>query len=131
MINQKSFSSTQNEIPEKWKERFLIKRIDEDDIEITLEERNMILQGLNAGMRFVQVGKYTLMLNAIKSIDPKWGKKNIPPCPSLKEEFNINILDGKATKQIVASNEKEIELWKTLFAVNLLPEKGETNDKQI
>jgi len=107
--------STQSEIPEKWQEKFLIKRIDEDDIEVTLEERNMILQGLRAGIRFVQVGKYTLMLNAIKSIDPKWGKDNVPPRPYLKERYRLDMVNGKATKQLVETNEKEIELWDTLF----------------
>ena len=115
MTSQKSSLSTQSEIPEKWQEKFLIKRIDEDDIEVTLEERNMILQGLRAGIRFVQVGKYTLMLNAIKSIDPKWGKDNVPPRPYLKERYRLDMVNGKATKQLVETNEKEIELWDTLF----------------
>ena len=64
-----------------WEERFIIKRIDEKDIEITIQERNGILASLSAGDRFVQIGKYTLMLNGIKSIDPKYGNDNIPPKP--------------------------------------------------
>lgn len=60
-------SSTPNNAGKK----FLIKRIDENDIEISNEERMVILKALHANVRFVQVRDYTLMLNAIKSIEPK------------------------------------------------------------
>ena len=115
-------------IPPEWRERFLIKRIDEEDIEITLEERNRILQSLNAGIRFIQIGKYTLMLNSIKSIDPYYEPNNIPDRPELtKPEFNYaeevdpnnpknKVMNQKCwnPKQIEESK-KRIELWDRLF----------------
>ena len=67
MEEQTLHSSTQSNEGKK----FLIKRIDENDIEITNEERMVILKALHANVRFVQVRDYTLMLNAIKSIEPK------------------------------------------------------------
>lgn len=50
---------------------FLLKRIGEVDLEISNEERMVILRALKANVRYVQIRDYTLMLNAIKSIDPK------------------------------------------------------------
>jgi len=115
MINQKLLIS-QNEIPEKWRERFYIKRIGEDDIEITLEARDKILSVLNAGVRFIQIGKYTLMLNSIKSIDPKWGSRNIPPRPNVgKDTFGLNEETGQLICADREEDLKELEKWKELF----------------
>lgn len=116
MENQKleSLHPTQaGKIPAKWEEKFLIKRIGEEDIEITLTQRDSILGFLNAGQKFVQVDKYTLMLNSIKSIDPKWGANNIPPRPEEKWDFNPN-KDGSAMEKILL-NEEEIKEWESLF----------------
>lgn len=103
-------------IPEKWQERFLIKRIDEQDIEISLPEQQAILRALNAGQRYVQVGKYTLMLNGIKSIDPKWGEQNIPPRPKVRKEFNETGI-GYMEK---VTNQDELDEWDRLFGKLLL-----------
>jgi len=113
MENQKLQSLPQTPIgrPSKWEEKFLIKRIDEQDIEITLEQRNAILKALNDGQRFIQVGKYTLMLNGIKSIDPKWGANNIPDRPSINKRAEI--IDGKGI--IIITNQNEIDEWNTSF----------------
>lgn len=112
MKNQK-LSLSQNNIPEKWRERFYIKRIGEDDIEISLEARDEILKALNAGVRFIQIGKYTLMLNSIKSIDPKWGDKNIPPRP--EKSLHITHVSGKNKVLTKIINQEEIDLWNELF----------------
>lgn len=92
-------------IPDKWKPKYLLKRINEEDIKISKVTRDEILKQLANGGRFVQIGEYTVMLNSIKSIDPLWGAKNIPPPPSMtlttgeeydketntyKERFTIN-----------------------------------------
>jgi hypothetical protein len=115
MTNLK-LSSSQNNIPEKWRERFYIKRIGENDIEISLEARDEILKALNAGTRFIQIGKYTLMLNSIKSIDPKWGNKNIPPRPEVRlETFGVS---EKTGQMICADNKKdlkELKEWNEVF----------------
>lgn len=114
MENQKLTSLHQiqtGKIPEKWKERFIIKRIDEEDIDISLQERDMILSSLNKGQRFIQIGKYTLMLNGIKSIDPKWGPKNTPPRPKPQYRYEEK---GEKILQIT-TNEAEIEEWISLF----------------
>lgn len=91
MINQKSDLLIQNKeeekelikwekrLHDKWDEKFFIKRIGEENIEITLSQRNEILKALNDGARFIQIGKYTLMMNSIKSIDPRYEPANIPP----------------------------------------------------
>jgi len=112
VIDQK-LSLSQNDIPPKWREMFVIKRINEDDIVISLEQRNIILEALNNGARFVQVRKHTLMLNSIKSIDPYWeNEENIPPRP--QEEKRIENIEGN-TAQYVITNEDEIALWDKLF----------------
>jgi len=120
-ISQKSPLS----IPDEWKERFLIKRIKEDNIEISLEERNAILEELNRGRQFVQIGKYTLMLNSIKSIDPLWGADNIPPEPRPHKEggyFDKEkqvFVKGEETEESI----KRRKLWHQLFGGKFLSEK--------
>lgn len=121
MTNQKLSTLTQNEIPEKFREKFLLKRIDEDDIEITLEQRNIILKALENGSRFVQIKKHTLMLNALKSIDPKYPPYNIPPRPREITE-TVEIVKGKngyETAVQEVKNKKEILLWDYLFGGRL------------
>ena len=103
-------------VPSEWRERFLLKRIEEKDLEISLEERNAVLVSLTKGTRFVQIRKYTLMLNSIKSIDPLWGDANIPPRPH--EATETVVVDGKA--QVKVLNQKELDLWDSLFKDRLL-----------
>lgn len=122
MTDQKSLSSTQSSlvVPEAWKEKYLIKRIDEDDIEISLEVRNEILKALQAGTRFIQLGKYTLMLNAIKSIDPKYGARNVPPRPELKEEVTdiFDPVTQKYTRTVKKLNQQELDMYDSVFGVD-------------
>lgn len=108
-------------IPPEWRERFLIKRIKEEDIEITLEQRNTILECLNRGDQFIQIGKYTLMLNSIKSIDPYYEPDNIPPCPP--QEKKVVIESGSAQIEYIDTPLRK--KWIELFGKRLL----ESNDK--
>lgn len=96
-----------------FQEKYLIKRIDEHDIEISVDERNEILKALNDGQRFIQVKKYTLMLNSIKSIDPKYGERNIPPKPSPIYIGGTVGEDGIVHQKL--ANGEEIEEWIKLF----------------
>ena len=115
MQNQKSDLS----IPPEWRERFIIKRIGEEDIQISLNSRNEILKALNEGSRFIQIGKYTLMLNSIKSIDPYWQPNNIPPRPKIR---NVHLGISEITGQMMIEDNKEdvkkAELWDKLFNRN-------------
>lgn len=105
-------------IPNEWKEHFLIKRIEEEDIRVTLEERNAILQALTNGSRFVQIGKYTLMVNSIKSIDPVYEPDNIPPRPSPKE-LEAQLVEGK---YVIEYDHTLPELWDKLYDKKLTTE---------
>lgn len=98
-------------IPHQWRERFLIKRIDAEDIEIGEDQKDAILKLLADGQRFVVVGKYTLMLNGIRSIDPKYPPNNVPPRP--EEKTTTEIVDGRAVQAI--TNQDELELWDKLY----------------
>lgn len=122
MANQISPLSDQTQIgvPEKWQEHFLIKRIDEEPIEINLSERDVILKNLAQGQRYIQIGKYTLMLNSIKSIDPLYEPDNIPLCPKEKIEV-VPVGNGEAKKKVL--NQGEIDLWFKLFGENKVREK--------
>lgn len=110
MTDQK-LSVSQTNLPEPLQGKYLIKRIDEDDIEITLAQRSQILQALSAGVRFIEVKNHILMLNSIKSIDPKWGEKNIPPRP---KEIRATTIEDNVAKYVV-ENKDEIELWEKYF----------------
>jgi hypothetical protein len=121
MVDQKlqSLPQTQTGIPEEWQEHFLIKRIQEDSITITLQERDAILKALNEGQKFIQVGKFTLMLNAIKSIDPVYPPDNIPQRPKELEMHPGAIMDRS---QNPIMNQKEIDLWDKIFGEKQLHE---------
>lgn len=108
MVNQQSLPS----IPSKYQERFLLKRIDEQDIELTLGERNAVLEALIAGSRFAQIRKYTIMLNSIKSIDPMWGDKNIPPRPKEVKDY---VMEGEIAKEILL-NKPELDVWDSIYS---------------
>lgn len=102
--------------PDNWKERFVLKRFDDEDIILSLEERNRVLAALNQGDRFVQIRKYTVMVNAIKSIDPYWGEKNIPPKPQAILDHTFEKLEDGTTVSIeVVVNQEELDLWESLF----------------
>lgn len=88
-----SYSSTQS----KDNRKFLIKRIDAEDIEIDNAERMIVLKALNAGVRFVQVRDYTLMLNAIKSIDP---------IRERKQSFPIDFIGDVWIKELPMSDDE-------------------------
>lgn len=103
------------EIPSKWQKKYFLKRIGEEDLVIPLNTRNNILEQLDKGGKYVQIGEYTIMLNSIKSIDPYWPDKNIPPRPPMK--FNFNVFDNKTTavkKEIL--NKEEIDEWDKYFS---------------
>lgn len=115
-------------IPSEWRERFLIKRIDEEDIEISLPERNAIIDALNRGARFIQLRKYTLMINAIKSIDPLFEPNNIPPRPQPQYDYIPGENDLAPIRKVLL-NEKQINDWEKLFGHSLYLEGG-VRDKE-
>lgn len=113
----KSNSST----PAKYEESFLLKRIDENDIEISLRTRNEVIKALATNTRYIQIGKYTIMVNSIKSIDPVYGMKNIPPRP--KELLEATFDKEKNTASTTVINQDEIDKWDAQFSKkNLLSE---------
>jgi len=111
MENQKSDLS----VPKEWQEKFLIKRIGEEPIEISIMARDEILKALNDGARFIQIGKYTLMLNSIKSIDPLWGEENIPPRPQIRSSFKGLSESGSMIQERNTEDIDRVELWDKLF----------------
>lgn len=100
-------------IPPKWAPKYIIKRIGDEDIIIPQSTRDVIIQALQHDLKFVQVGEYTLMLNGIKSIDPFWGKDNIPPRPA--EKISMKIIEGTQTFSQQVENKDEIAEWEKLF----------------
>jgi hypothetical protein len=111
-------------MPSKWQPRYILKRIGDEDIEISQQTRDEILKQLASGGKFAQIGEYTIMLNAIKSIDPKWGKNNVPPRP--KEKLDYKQEDGKDTVHSYVINQDELDEWDKWFK-NKLSEEVYTN----
>lgn len=110
-------------IPPEWRERFILKRIKQDDLHINLETRNEIIKAMSEGARFVQVQKYTIMVNSISSIDPYWGSLNIPPRPKIGQEY-----EGVGKDQIVrySDNKEDIkkrDLWDKIFGQKVFEQK--------
>ncbi len=105
-------------IPPEWQERFYIRRFEGKDILISKEQRNKIIKAINKGDRFVQVGKYTLMLRAIKSIDPYYEPKNIPPKPKPKHKHKKVKEDGieRYLKIETEESKEKRKLWERLYS---------------
>lgn len=101
-------------LPPEWQEKYLLKRIGEPDIVLTLDQRDAILKALLGNSRFIQVDKYTIMVNTIKSIDPMLGAKNIPDRPV--EQFRITEGSTPNTITKTITNQAELDLWDKHFA---------------
>jgi hypothetical protein len=101
-------------MPSKWQPRYTLKRIKDEDIEISQQTRDEILRQLAGNGKYVQIGEYTIMLNAIKSIDPKWGKNNVPPKPKPIYEYTERP-DKDNTVSSVVTNQGELDEWDKWF----------------
>jgi hypothetical protein len=95
------YSSTPND-----ERKFVIKRIDAEDIEINNTERMTLLKAMNGGVKYIQVRDYTLMINAIKSIDPVRERKQSYPIDfDLRyelPELDLTIKDKNSRRQQIA-----------------------------
>lgn len=105
------------DIPPQWRPKYVLKRVSGDDLEIGIETRDRILESLQQGKRFVQIGEHTIMLNAINAIDPFWGTPNRPPKPTpfrpvIGERFEGNV---RVQEFGAVENDDEISLWEKLF----------------
>lgn len=101
-----------SEKPSKWEERFILKRYDLDDIEISLSTRDILLKAMDDDVRRFQIGKTTVIIGSIKAIEPKWGKDNIPPRPKPKHEYEAKP-DGMMYEK--TTNQDELDEWDRLF----------------
>lgn len=104
-----------NQLPKKWQPKYVLKRIGDEDINIGWETRNEILEQLARGGKYVQIGEYTIMLNSIKSIDPKWGSKNIPPRPPEEISTGSEIDSGTNTLKVNVMHNPEYDEWVKYF----------------
>lgn len=52
------------------------------------------------------------MVNSIRSIEPKWGEKNIPPRPGRDLEFKQT---QSGTMAEIVTNQDELDEWEKLF----------------
>lgn len=93
----------------EWREKFILKRINADDLTITLEDRNALIGAMNDGGRFVQLGKYTIMVNTISAIEPYFPPFNVPKKPSFTA---LEIASGGDSYK---EKQKLIEEWEHTF----------------
>lgn len=104
---------------------YLVKRIDEDDILVDRATRDAILNSMAAGVRFIQVREYTLMINSIKSIDPRWGEPNVPKAPSLPYMDTWHTAAGIGhTQSQKDEHETLLEAYNAVFGSNQLANKN-------
>lgn len=106
----------------EYKMQYVIKRIDEDDILIDRETRDKMLQAMASGTRFVQVREYTLMINSIKSIEPRWGEPNVAPEPFLKPKTTWEISAGiKHTQGELNEYKQKCLAFESVFNLKTAP----------
>lgn len=101
-------------LPEKWQKKYYVHVIGmESPILISEETKNNITEIMSRGMKFISLGEFTIMINSIKMIAPRYEPDNIPPMPTeqyksyLNEETQIYIQE--------LSNGEEIKLWKKMY----------------
>jgi len=103
-----------------WKHSFIIKRINEPDMAITLQERNALLKAIDTpNLRFIQIGEYTIMLNSIKSIEPRWNGNTIPPKPVVNRVIT-NITGNTALYEYDANDIEKLDEWEKLYKDKLV-----------
>ena len=103
MVDQTQLESPK--LPKNWRECFILKRIGEENLYITEDEKRLIDLALVEGIRFAFIRNHTLMLNTIKGIDPRYGEDNIPP------RYFVQMDDGLER----SPNASELALWDKLF----------------
>lgn len=57
-------------ISKQFDQCYQINRVKQSSIYVSEDARNKVLDSLSSGKMFVQIGKYTVMLNTISSIEP-------------------------------------------------------------
>lgn len=72
----------------EYEQTYLLRRIKLEPISITAKMRDMVLQAMAKGSRFVQIGEFTIMTNTISSIEPK--KLKIRPLSGLVKQLQSN-----------------------------------------
>jgi len=79
---------------------------------------------MTTGARFVQVGEYTIMVNAIKSIDPYYEQENRPyEPPKLIDEIEEKFDEyGKVYYKKITKNNPMWGKWKELYGSKLFDE---------
>lgn len=112
------------DLPEKWQKKYYVHVIGmESPILISEETKNNITEIMSRGMKFISLGEFTIMVNSIKMIAPRYEPDNIPPCPH--EQYKT-VLDEKRDVFVqTLENEEEILLWERLYGKavkNLLTE---------
>jgi hypothetical protein len=105
MNNEKRSPSSLEEYEQDWNLCFVLKRIGEKDILLTTTERDHLLAEIARGTRFIQVRLHTIMVNAIKGIDPRWGDPNIPPIPRFHP---IAVIEARTAHLSYTKEQREI-----------------------
>lgn len=101
------------EMPDWLRPLFILKRIDEPELVLTLEQRNAIAEGYLRGDKAVIVGQHLIATFNIKSIDPMYGEDNIPPKPKALPVFKI--INAKAQSEKDPRDLKLIEEWEKFY----------------
>jgi len=65
----------------KYEQNYIVYRVKLNPIEVSEDTRDDILEALNANRSFIQIGKITVMLNSIASIEPMSKKKKPKKLP--------------------------------------------------
>jgi len=106
--------------PDAWKPMFLLHVIGSDEILITEKERDSILKAMSQGEKFLQVRQYTIMVNSIQMIRPRYAPDNVPPRPKVKISEAIETLpDGTYGKKLYRTNGELADLWDKHFGKSL------------
>jgi len=111
MINPHSQGS---ELPESWQTKYFLHVIGfEKPILITDEQRNGLVAVIESGKKFVQIGQFTIMVNSIKMIIPRYPPENIPPCPQI--EYKGKIVNDLWVQEPIPESVEAQKLWRELY----------------
>ena len=100
-------------MPDWLKPRYLLKRIDEPDIELSLEQRNGVANAMVRGDKVIFIGQSMIATFNIKSMDPIYGPDNIPPKPDVMRLVKFE--NGLAKEVESEGDLARLKLWEEFY----------------
>lgn len=92
-----------------YRKKFILRRINCQDMFLDSEERMLILQALSSTKAIVNIGEFTIGLSGFIELIPRWGNDEKPPKPTVSESVYF---DETLNKPVRIPNEQDLQKLK-------------------